>query len=184
MQSKGLSGIFSSTRVGKHQPLGAQPSLWSNSCICTTIGSLSTALVLRVTASTCRRTMSLKQRLCQPLVQGLASGRYPGNACCTEGQKHECGPTLEVSLYKASTCLQCKCYMNILLSSTACPSRAFSDIALQRLDKNECSECTSSTLPQKFFSIRTIENKCLAAPTRLFILPSLHYLRAVLGILT
>ena len=75
-------------------------------------------------------------------------------------------------------------YMNILLSSTACLSRAFSDIALQRLDKNECSECTSSTLPQKFFSIKTIENKRLAAPTLLFILPSLHYLRAVLGILT
>ena len=109
MQSKGLSGIFSSTRVGKHQSLGAQPSLWSNSHIRTTIGSLSTALVLRVTASTCRGTMSLKQRLCQPLVQGLASGRYPGNACCTEGQKHEREPTLEVSLCKASTCLQCKC---------------------------------------------------------------------------
>ena len=33
LQSKGLSGIFSSTRVGKHQSLGAQPSLWSNSHI-------------------------------------------------------------------------------------------------------------------------------------------------------
>ena len=33
--SKGLSGVFSSTTVWKHQLFGAQPSLWSNSYICT-----------------------------------------------------------------------------------------------------------------------------------------------------
>ena len=33
--SKGLSKVFSSTTVQKHQFLGAQPSLWSNSHICT-----------------------------------------------------------------------------------------------------------------------------------------------------
>ena len=33
--SKGLSTVFSSTAVGKHQFFGAQPSLWSNSHICT-----------------------------------------------------------------------------------------------------------------------------------------------------
>ena len=33
--SKGLSGVFSSTTVWKHQLFGAQPSLWSNSHICT-----------------------------------------------------------------------------------------------------------------------------------------------------
>ena len=34
--SKGLSGVFSSTTVWKHQFLGAQPSLWSSSHICST----------------------------------------------------------------------------------------------------------------------------------------------------
>ena len=33
--SKGLSRVFSSTTVQKHQFSGAQPSLWSNSHICT-----------------------------------------------------------------------------------------------------------------------------------------------------
>ena len=33
--SKGLSRVFSNTTVQKHQFFGAQPSLWSNSHICT-----------------------------------------------------------------------------------------------------------------------------------------------------
>ena len=33
--SKGLSRVFSSTTVQKHEFFGAQPSLWSNSHICT-----------------------------------------------------------------------------------------------------------------------------------------------------
>ena len=33
--SKGLSRVFSSTTVRRHQLFGAQPSLWSNSHICT-----------------------------------------------------------------------------------------------------------------------------------------------------
>ena len=33
LQSKGLSGVFSSTTAWKHQFFGAQPSLWSNSHI-------------------------------------------------------------------------------------------------------------------------------------------------------
>ena len=33
--SKGLSGVFSSTTVWKHQFFGTQPSLWSNSHSCT-----------------------------------------------------------------------------------------------------------------------------------------------------
>ena len=35
LQSKGLSRAFSNTTVRKHQFFGAQPSLWSNSHICT-----------------------------------------------------------------------------------------------------------------------------------------------------
>ena len=35
LQSKGLSRVFSSTTVWKHQFFGVQPSLWSNSHICT-----------------------------------------------------------------------------------------------------------------------------------------------------
>ena len=35
IQSKGLSTVFSSTTVCKYQFFGAQPSLWSNSNICT-----------------------------------------------------------------------------------------------------------------------------------------------------
>ena len=35
--SKGLSGVFFSTTVQKHQSLGAQPSLWSNSHIHTSL---------------------------------------------------------------------------------------------------------------------------------------------------
>ena len=36
MQSKGLSRVFSNTKIWKHQFFGAEPSLWSNSHICTT----------------------------------------------------------------------------------------------------------------------------------------------------
>ena len=35
LQSKGLLRVFSSATAGKHQFFGAQPSLWSNSHICT-----------------------------------------------------------------------------------------------------------------------------------------------------
>ena len=35
LQSKGLSRVFSNTAVQKHQFFSAQPSLWSNSHICT-----------------------------------------------------------------------------------------------------------------------------------------------------
>ena len=35
LQSKGLSRVFSNTTVQKHQFFSAQPSLWSNSHICT-----------------------------------------------------------------------------------------------------------------------------------------------------
>ena len=35
LQSKGLSSVFSSTTVRKHQFFSAYPSLWSNSHICT-----------------------------------------------------------------------------------------------------------------------------------------------------
>ena len=34
LQSKGLSRVFSTTTIQKHQFFGAQPSLWSNSHIC------------------------------------------------------------------------------------------------------------------------------------------------------
>ena len=37
LQSKGLSRVFSNTTVQKHQLFGAQPSLWSNSHIHTTL---------------------------------------------------------------------------------------------------------------------------------------------------
>ena len=35
LQSKGLPRVFSNTTIWKHQFFGAQPSLWSNSHICT-----------------------------------------------------------------------------------------------------------------------------------------------------
>ena len=35
LQSKGLLSVFSSTTIQKHQFFGIQPSLWSNSYICT-----------------------------------------------------------------------------------------------------------------------------------------------------
>ena len=35
LQSKGLSSVFSSTTIQKHQFFSAQPSIWSNSHICT-----------------------------------------------------------------------------------------------------------------------------------------------------
>ena len=35
LQSKGLSGVFSNTTVWRNQFFGAQPSLWSNTHICT-----------------------------------------------------------------------------------------------------------------------------------------------------
>ena len=44
--SKGLSGVFSSTIVWKHQFFGTQPSLWSNSHICTRLlGKILTLVV-------------------------------------------------------------------------------------------------------------------------------------------
>ena len=38
LQSKGLPIVFSSITIQKHQLLGAQPSLWSNSCLYMTSG--------------------------------------------------------------------------------------------------------------------------------------------------
>ena len=35
LQSEGLSKVFSNATVQKHQFFGAQPTLWSNSHICT-----------------------------------------------------------------------------------------------------------------------------------------------------
>ena len=40
LQSKGLSRVFSSTTVWKHQFFSAQPSLWSNSHLSITIGKI------------------------------------------------------------------------------------------------------------------------------------------------
>ena len=42
LQSKGLSGVFSSTTVWKRQFFGAQPFLWSNSCPLHCISSVRT----------------------------------------------------------------------------------------------------------------------------------------------
>ena len=44
--SKGLSGVFSSTIVWKHQFFGTQPSLWSNSHICTRLLGKTVALTI------------------------------------------------------------------------------------------------------------------------------------------
>ena len=45
LQSKGLSRVFSSTTIQKHQFFGAQPSLWSNSHLYMTTGK-TTALII------------------------------------------------------------------------------------------------------------------------------------------
>ena len=47
LQSKGLSRVFSSTTVWKHQFCGAQPSLWSNSQIHTWLPEKTIALTIR-----------------------------------------------------------------------------------------------------------------------------------------
>ena len=46
LQSKGLSRVFSSTTIWKHQFFSAQPSLWSNSHICTWLLKKTIALTL------------------------------------------------------------------------------------------------------------------------------------------
>ena len=46
LQSKGLSRVFSSTTIQKHQFLGAQPSLWSNSYIHTWLQKRPIALTI------------------------------------------------------------------------------------------------------------------------------------------
>ena len=46
LQSKGLSRVFSSTTVQKHQFFGAQPSLWSNSHIHTWLLEKTIALII------------------------------------------------------------------------------------------------------------------------------------------
>ena len=48
LQSKRLSRVFSSTTVQKHQFLGAQPSLWSNSHICTWLLEIPNAIALTI----------------------------------------------------------------------------------------------------------------------------------------
>ena len=45
--SKGLSKVFSSTTIWKHQFFGAQPSLWSNSHICTRLLEKTIALTIQ-----------------------------------------------------------------------------------------------------------------------------------------
>ena len=44
--SKGLSGVFSTTTVWKHQFFGTQPSLWSNSHICYMTTGKTIALII------------------------------------------------------------------------------------------------------------------------------------------
>ena len=44
--SKGLSGVFSSTTIWKHQFFGTQPSLWSNSHICYMTTGKTIALII------------------------------------------------------------------------------------------------------------------------------------------
>ena len=46
LQSKGLSGVFSTTTVWKHQFFGTQPSLWSNSHICYMTTGKTIALII------------------------------------------------------------------------------------------------------------------------------------------
>ena len=46
LQSKGLSRVFSSTTIQKHQLFGAQPSLWSNIHICTWLLEKTIALTI------------------------------------------------------------------------------------------------------------------------------------------
>ena len=46
LQSKGLSRVFSNTTVQKYQFFGAQPSLWSNSHICSWLLKKTTALTI------------------------------------------------------------------------------------------------------------------------------------------
>ena len=47
LQCRGLSRVFSSTTVGKHQFFGTQPSLWFNSHICTWLLEKSTDLTIQ-----------------------------------------------------------------------------------------------------------------------------------------
>ena len=47
LQSKGLSRVFANTTSQKHQFFGAQPSLWSNSHICTWLLEKNVALTIR-----------------------------------------------------------------------------------------------------------------------------------------
>ena len=55
LQSKGLSRVFSSTTVEKHQFFGTQPSLWSNSYIHTTLHHTGKTIALT------RRTFVVKE---------------------------------------------------------------------------------------------------------------------------
>ena len=46
LQSKGLGRVFFSTTIQKHKFFGAQPSLWSNTCICTWLLEKTMALTI------------------------------------------------------------------------------------------------------------------------------------------
>ena len=56
LQCKGLSRVFSSTTVQKHQFFGVQPSLWSSSHICTWLLEKTKALTIQIFVS---KVMSL-----------------------------------------------------------------------------------------------------------------------------
>ena len=53
LQSKGLSRVFSSTTVRKHQSFHAQPSLWSSSHMYTTTGSTITLTIWTFVSKVC-----------------------------------------------------------------------------------------------------------------------------------
>ena len=57
-QSKGLSRVFSGTIDGKHQFFAAQPSLWSNSYICTLTSSLRAPVLSTHQLNSCPRAFT------------------------------------------------------------------------------------------------------------------------------
>ena len=93
--SKGLSRVFSSSTVQKHQFFGAQPSLWSDSHICTWLLEKNIALTIWTFVS---KMMSLLFNILSRFVVRVCSDSCPLSQWCH--------PTISSSVGPFSCCLQ------------------------------------------------------------------------------
>ena len=106
-QSKGLSRVFSNTTIQKHQFLGAQFSLWSNSHPYMTTGKTTALTIQTFVAKVTSLLFNMLSRFALAFLPGskclLISGRQSPSAVILEPRKIK---SYTVSVVSSSVCLE------------------------------------------------------------------------------